>query len=148
MTEEDILTEKQRKRFLAGLHRQLFWCGERIPDEVEVNGKMIPLHEITWELISKPSLNDADKERIEQCILSLSEKARFFEHVLETDKMTVGEAKDIFDKTAGLLRAVMDLKDLEGLPGPERMNKFKEEAKKCTVKDTKGWVKFLAELDE
>ncbi|MDR6222672.1 DUF5788 family protein [Methanococcoides alaskense] len=148
MVEEDILTEKQRKKFLAGLHLQLFWCGERIPDEVEINGKMIPLHEITWELINKPSLNDADKERIEQCILSLSEKARSFEHMLGTDKMTVGEAKDIFDKTAGLLRAVMDLKEIEELPGPARMTKFKEEAKKCTVKDAKGWVKFLAELDE
>ncbi|NOQ49017.1 MAG: methyl-accepting chemotaxis protein [Methanococcoides sp.] len=148
MVEEDILTEKQRKKFLAGLHRQLFWCGERIPDEVEIHGKMIPLHEITWELINKPDLNDEDKEQIEHCIVSLSKKARSFESVLETETMTVGEAKGIFDKTAGPLRAVMDLKEIEELPGPERMTKFKEDAMKCTVKDAKGWIKFLAELDE
>lgn len=148
MSDTDMLTEHQRAKFLAGLHRQLFWCGERIPDEIEIDGKMVPLHEITWKLINKPKLDDADIEKVEHCIFSLSEKARSFEGVLEHEKMTVKEAKDIFDKTAGLLRAVMDLKEIEETPGPERMNKFLEDTRKCNVKDAKGWMKFIAELDE
>ena len=32
--------------------------------------------------------------------------------------------------------------------GPERMKKFREEAEKCKVKDAKGWMQFLEELEE
>ncbi len=148
MGEDQLITENQREKLLARLHRHLFWCGERIPDEVEIEGKKIPLHEITWELINKPKLTEEDKVHIDHCIVALRKKAKSCENYLERTDMTLDQAKDIFDQTAGLLRAIMDLKDLEELSGPERMKKYHEEVKKCKLKDAKSWMNFIAELEE
>ncbi|MGM0771759.1 MAG: DUF5788 family protein [Halobacteriota archaeon] len=148
MGDDQLISKQQLEKLLARLHRQLFWCGERIPDEVEIEGKMVPLHDITWELINKPKLSEDDRERIDHCILVLNKKAKSCENYLEKGDMTIDEARDVFDKTAGLLRAIMDLKDIEELSGPERMKKFREEAEKCKLKDAKSWMKFLGELEE
>jgi hypothetical protein len=148
MGDDQLITRQQREKLLARLHRQLFWCGERIPDEVEIEGKIVPLHEISWKLINKPTLTEEDRQHIDHCILVLNKKAKSFETYLEKTDMTLDEAKKVFDKTAGLLRAIMDLKDLEELSGPERMKKYHEEAEKCKVKDAKSWMQFLAELEE
>ncbi|AKB84699.1 DUF5788 family protein [Methanococcoides methylutens] len=148
MGDDQLITKQQREKLLARLHRHLFWCGERIPDEVELEGKKVPLHEITWQLINKEKLTDEDRDHIDHCIVSLNKKAKSCETYLEKTDMTLDEAKDVFDKTAGLLRAIMDLKDIEELSGPERMKKFREEAEKCKVKDAKGWMQFLEELEE
>ncbi|NYT19607.1 MAG: methyl-accepting chemotaxis protein [Methanosarcinales archaeon] len=148
MAEDQLITEDQRAKLLARLHRHLFWCGERIPDEVEIEGKMVPLHEITWKLITKPKLTEEDREHIDHCIVVLRKKAKSCENYLGKTDMTLEQAKDVFDKTAGLLRAIMDLKDLEELSGPERMKKYQEEVERCKIKDAKSWMNFLAELED
>ncbi len=38
---------------LNKLHRPLFWVGEHIPEEIDINGKNVKLHEIIWEIINK-----------------------------------------------------------------------------------------------
>ncbi|WP_135606364.1 DUF5788 family protein [Methanococcoides sp. NM1] len=148
MVEDQLITKDQRAKLLARLHRHLFWCGERIPDEVEIEGKKIQLHEITWKLINKPKLTEEDREHIDHCIVALRKKAKSCENYLERTDMTLDQAKDVFDRTAGLLRAIMDLKDLEELSGPERMKKHQEEAEKCKLKDAKSWMNFISELEE
>lgn len=148
MEGEQLITEEQRAKLLARLHRHLFWCGERIPDEVELEGEKVPLHEITWKLINKPKLTVEDREHIDRCIIALQKKAKSCENYLEGADMTLDEAKDVFDKTAGLLRAVMDLKDLEELSGPERVEKYQEEVERCKLRDAKSWMNFIAELEE
>ncbi|UGV40991.1 methyl-accepting chemotaxis protein [Methanococcoides orientis] len=147
MVDDQLITKNQRAKLLARLHRHLFWCGERIPDEVEIEGKMIPLHEIIWKLINKPKLTGEDRVYIDHFIVALRKKARSCENYLEKTDLTLEQAKDVFDKTAGLLRAIMDLKDIEELSGPERMKKYQEEAEKCKLKDAKSWMNFIAELE-
>ncbi len=148
MTDDELLSAKQRSRLLGRLHRQLFWCGEKIPEEVDIRGNMVPLHELIWELVNKRHLDEKDKEHVDRCIDLLLEKAGEYESHLENDQMTVDQARDFFDKTAGLLRAVMDLKEIEEHPDRDRGMKFHEQSRICKLKDAKDWLQFISEIED
>ena len=139
---EEIISAKERARLLNSLHRYLFWVGEKIPEEVEIEGRKIRLHELIWKFINKPDLTDEDKELVDTCIGKLSLKELECERKLEQENLTPRQAKEVFDKTAGLLRAIMDLRELETYPEKCKRD-LKEESIRCKVDEAKEWINFL-----
>ena len=109
----DRITDNERNKLLNRLHRPLFWVGENIPRELEIEGKKIKLHEIIWEIVNKTRFSKTDIKNIELFLYLLREKEREYESVLEYDDMSYEEAKDIFKETAGIMRAIMDLTQIE-----------------------------------
>lgn len=88
-----LITDWERKQFLAALHNRLFWVGEKIPYFVEMEGKKCKLHDRVWELINKETISDDEKQEIEECIQLLKKKELIDELELETKEMTREEAK-------------------------------------------------------
>ena len=109
----DRITDNERNKLLNRLHRPLFWVGENIPRELEIEGKKIKLHEIIWEIVNKTHFSKADIKNIGHFLDLLREKEHEYERVLEHDNMSYEEAKDIFNETAGIMRAIMDLTQIE-----------------------------------
>lgn len=120
------LTESERKELLKGLRARLFWVGEKIPYFVEINGTKCRPHDRVWDLINKETLSDDEKKQIEKCIDVLNEKERVDELELETKEMTREEAKTLSDETAGLLRAIMDLREIEEGISKKKEKEFHE----------------------
>ncbi|MGD9779189.1 DUF5788 family protein [Methanomethylovorans sp.] len=138
-----LITEWERKQLLAALHTRLFWVGEKIPYFVEMDGKKCKLHDRVWELINKDILSEDDKQEIETCIALLKDKERIDEVELETKEMTLEEAKKLSDETAGLLRAIMDLREIEEGISKEKENEFHEIFSAQRTEEIRRWLNFL-----
>nr|WP_321419653.1 DUF5788 family protein [uncultured Methanomethylovorans sp.] len=119
------ITDNQRNVLLNRLHRPLFWVGEHVPREIEMEGKNVKLHEIIWEIINKTSFSTKDIENIELFLSLLREKEHEYERSLEHNYISYEEARNLFSQTAGIMRAIMDLVKIE------------EETKRKNVQDTK-----------
>jgi hypothetical protein len=140
---EEYITEGERKQLLSALHCRLFWVGQHIPDYVEFEGKTYSLHKYVWELIQKDKLTDTEKSSIDKCIEIISAKEKEDENELEEEALTPEEAKNLYHETAGLLRAITDLKEIENGTLRENTKRFQEIFDNQRVKDAKLWLEFI-----
>jgi len=140
---EEYITEEERKELLSALHCRLFWVGQQIPDYIEFDGKNYPLHNYVWELIQKDKLTDEDKSRIDKCIEKISAKEKKDERDLEEKPLTHENAQALYHETAGLLRAIVDLKEIEDGTLKEDTKRFQEQFASQRVKDAKLWLEFI-----
>ncbi|WP_321429370.1 DUF5788 family protein [uncultured Methanolobus sp.] len=140
---DDTLSEWERKQLLAALHARLFWVGEEIPYSVDIRGKKCKLHELVWRLINKDKLTDEDIVHIDKYITFLREKEQEDETKLKTEKLTKDEAKALFNETGGILRAIMDLRDIEEGTVKEKEKEFHDIFSKERVAEARKWLRFL-----
>ena len=140
---EEYITEEERKELLSALHCRLFWVGQQIPDYIEFDGKNYPLHNYVWELIQKDKLTDEDKSRIDKCIEKISAKEKKDEKDLEEKPLTHENAQALYHETAGLLRAIVDLKEIEDGTLKEDTKHFQEQFASQRIRDAKLWLEFI-----
>jgi len=145
---EKYITNEERKQLLSALHCRLFWVGQHIPDYVEFEGETYPLHNYVWELIQKDELNPAEKSRIDKCIEIISAKEKNDEKELEERPLTSDEARKLYHETAGLLRAITDLKEIESGAFKEKTRHFQEQFANQRIRDAKLWLEFVKKVSE
>jgi hypothetical protein len=141
MSDNKNLSEKERSKLMKRLHSHLFWVGEQIPHVVDIEGKDVHLHEIVWEIVNQDTYTEYDMESIGMFINLLSEKEKECELCLSKKGITCDEAKQIFKETAGLMRAIMDLKELTN-------SDSKKHVEKCVCKNvnTQEWDNLKMQL--
>jgi hypothetical protein len=144
----NYITDEERRHLLSALHSRLFWVGQHIPDYVEFEGETYPLHNYVWELIQKEELSEAEKSRIDKCIEILSAKEMKDEKELEEKSLTSEEAKKLYHETAGLLRAITDLKEIESGAFKENTKRFQQQFANQRVKDARLWLEFIKKVSK
>lgn len=145
---EEYITEDERKQLLSALHCRLFWVGQHIPDQVEIDGKNYHLHNYVWELIQKDKLTESEKSRIDKCIEIVSAKEKEDEKELAEEPLTEEEAKNLYRETAGLLRAITDLKEIESGALQENTKRFQEIFANQRIKNAKLWLEFIKNVSK
>lgn len=140
---DDTISEWEQKQLLAALHARLFWVGEEVPYSVEIKGLKCKLHDLVWGLINRDGISDEDIKQIEKYISYLKEKETEDELQLATKRLTRDEAKSLFNETAGLLRAIMDLREIEGGTTKEKEKEFHETFSRERVAEVRRWLSFL-----
>jgi hypothetical protein len=142
------ITDEERRQILSALHSRLFWVGQHIPDYVEFEGETYPLHNYVWELIQKEEFSPAEKSKIEKCIEIISAKEKKGEKELEEKSLTSEEARILYHETAGLLRAITDLKEIESGTLKENTKRFQEQFVNQRIKDAKLWLEFIKKVSK
>jgi hypothetical protein len=142
------ISDKERGQLLTALHSRLFWVGQYIPHSIKVEEENCHLHNYVWELIQKEMLTQTEKASIEKCIEMISAKEKEDEKKLEEQSLTQNEAKALYHETAGLLRAIMDLKEIEDGTLKENTNHFQEQFGEQRIKDAKLWLEFIKKVSE
>jgi hypothetical protein len=145
---EEYITDKERKELLSALHCRLFWVGQRIPDYIEFEGKNYPLHKYVWELIQKDKITKEEKSKIDKCIEIISAKEKIDEKELEEESLTQEEARDLYHETAGLMRAITDLKEIEDGTFKEDTEHFQQRFADQRVKDARRWLEFFRSVSK
>ena len=112
MKDNEEISNREREKLLKSLHSSLFWVGEEIPYKVIIDGKEVHLHEIVWEIVNKPRIEGSDVENIDRLLELLTAKENEYEECLGKGHLSSDEANHIFEKAAGIRRAIMDLKEL------------------------------------
>ncbi|WP_214045038.1 DUF5788 family protein [Methanomethylovorans sp.] len=143
-----LITEKERKQLLAELHTRLFWVGEKIPHVVMIKGKEYKLHDRIWSLINREYISDSEKQEIEKYIALLKDEEKIYELDLKTKEMTLEEAKKLSDETAGLLRAIMDLREIKEGVSKEKEKNFHELFSAQRTEEIRRWLSFLKDIDK
>ncbi|WP_292389092.1 DUF5788 family protein [Methanosarcina sp. UBA5] len=144
----NYITDEERRQLLSALHSRLFWVGQHIPDYVEFEGETYPLHNYVWELIQKDKISVAEKSRMDKYIEILSAKEMKDEKELEEKSLTSEEARKLYHETAGLLRAITDLKEIESGVFKENTKRFQEQFANQRVKDARLWLEFIKKVSK
>jgi hypothetical protein len=144
----NYITDEERRHMLLALHSRLFWVGQHIPDYVEFEGETYPLHNYVWELIQKDELSPAEISKIDKCIEIISEKEKMDEKELEERYLTSEEARKLYHETAGLLRAITDLKEIESGTFKQNTKHFQEQFANQRVKDARLWLEFIKKVSK
>jgi hypothetical protein len=137
---DDYISLEEREHLLNGLHRYLIWVGEAVPEEVEVDGKNIQLHELIWGCIHKKEHSEQEKNRILELVQLLEAKVEHDEETLIKARLTREEAKRLYHDIASLIRSIMDLKECEA--DKVRLKVSSDEIKQ-KVDDARRWMGFL-----
>lgn len=137
---DDFISPEEREHLLNGLHRYLIWVGEKVPEEVQVNGENIKLHELIWRCLHKKDLSEDEKKNIMELVENLETKAKNDEEVLLRESLTREEAKRLYNEIASFIRAIMDLRECEAgrIKLMEPTNEIKQK-----VDDARRWIGFL-----
>lgn len=139
----NYISQEEREHFLFGLHRFLVWVGEQLPDEVEVNGETIKLHELIWRCIHKKQLSEQEKEHLRALVRTLETKEKYNEEALLKARLTLEEAKRLYNESAALIRAIIDLKECE--EGTVRLKESGDDLRR-KVDDARRWLGFLKNI--
>ncbi len=162
------LTEEERKSLLSDLHMACVWVGVKIPENIKVDREVInremeehgltekdqppevhiekgtvDLNALIWMLIHKKELTEKERAEIEELIHVIGSKEKYDESMLKEMKLTHGEAKQIHEETTGIIRAILDLKDL--LKNRDK-SEAQEEMIRKKVEDTRKWRSFMEEM--
>lgn len=137
---DDYISVGEREHLLNGLHRYLIWVGEKVPDEVEVNGEIIKLHDLIWRCIHKKELTEQEKDRFLELVTLLENKVKSDEEILIRDDLTREEAKRLYTEIASFMRAIMGLKECES--GKVKLIEPRDDIKQ-KVDDARRWIGFL-----
>ncbi len=137
---DDFISQEEREHLLNGLHRFLVWVGEKVPDEVEVNGKNIKLNELIWRCIHKKEFSEQEKKRFLELVQILESKEKHDEEALRKAHLTREEAKRLYAESASLIRAIMDLRECEA--GNVKLKESSDEIRR-KVDDARRWIGFL-----
>lgn len=140
---DDLISAEEREHFLSGLHRYLVWVGEKLPDELEVDGKKIRLHDLIWRCAHKKQFSEDEKKRLLELVGILEKKEKHVESILQKANLTHEEAKQLYHESASLIRAIIDLRDCES--GKVKPIDSAEEIR-TKVNDAQRWLGFLKNI--
>lgn len=107
---------------------------------MDVNGENIKLHELIWRCVHKRDLSDQEKNHLLELVALLETKAKHDEEILLRANLTREQAKKLYNEIAGLIRAIMDLRECES--GKIKLKEPPDEIKK-KVDDARRWMGFL-----
>jgi hypothetical protein len=138
------LTEEERKLLLAELKSIFAYTGIMLPQTVTLDdGAVIKLKELVWSLISKPELTDVEVVAARQLAEILSRRAEDNRALIERFDITEEEAEKLFFLTAGLMRAIMELR---GLGVKEREEEYAKIARERHIDDARKILDFFKTL--
>jgi hypothetical protein len=170
----DYLTEEERKKLLASLHHALVWVGVKEPEDLQIDrGDLesemdkfhqtendlpaeihaaqgrVELHHLIWRLINEKEITVQERQQIEEMIEILEKKEKTEEEALKVEKLTSKQAIALHDEAAGIIRALLDLKDL--LKKREHSIETKdaeEELIRQKVNEAKRWNNLLDQIQK
>ncbi|MBI0583205.1 MAG: hypothetical protein ISF22_03155 [Methanomassiliicoccus sp.] len=135
------LTPSDRGRIIARIHSLLNWCGELIPQQIEVGGRQIDLRDVVYDYITKDNITDEEKQQAIALADMLSEEEDKLEEAIRTGDVDRQRACELSHEARMLLRAVDELRS-----SPAEAADVKKLHLLKKIDDEKRWNKFVKQL--
>lgn len=165
-----LLTDRERDRLLANLHRTLVWVGVQDPERLEIDPDLlkeemekdrispadlppevhpaagtVDLRHLVWRLIHLSELSEKEEMEARELIRLLKAKEAADEGKLKEARLTRDEAHRLFEETAAVIRSLLDLREI--LAKKEQKTDVGREVIKKKVNDVKRWNAFVDEME-
>jgi hypothetical protein len=143
---EGDISDEERRKLKSKLIRTLNWIGVKMPEEIELNGKKLPLSEVVWDLLNKKEcFTDEEKKVIADLEMALEKKLKEDVRNIDRDEQKT-EAIDHYCEALGLMRAIISLKGMLSGDRCERVRLTKK-LRDRQKEETENWLSFLKSLD-
>jgi hypothetical protein len=132
------MREFERKQLLERVEREGSTLGADIPDEIEVQGETVELHQFVFEIKRRDKVPQGERERVETAKKNLRRERLQRKQRLEDEEteMTFEEGEELVRSIIGIDRALEALQSL----GPANIE---QEAQAKEAADKKRWMEFL-----
>lgn len=145
LVHDDCITDEERRHLISGIHRLLVWVGEPLPETVDIDGKILEIHETIWQCIHDKDVTDEEKSNLEDIAHLLEKKEKICEETLQSASLTHKEADKLFHEIASIMRAITDLRECE--TGKVNLKEPNEDIVK-RIDDAKRWLAFLKTVEK
>jgi hypothetical protein len=139
---DGVLSPQERQRILARLHSAFGAVGARIPEVEIIDGERVPLRDIVFDFIGKPSLTREELEKARRLAARLGRRVKELEGRLRRDQLTERAAVELMKEALGILRA---LQHLATVADPETMD-ISRRAILEKVDDERRWLDFIRKV--
>jgi hypothetical protein len=136
------LSQMDREKILRRIHSALYWVGEFVPDEYEIDGKNVKLRDAIFNFISKDEPTVEEREAALSLADRLQQDVRDREDDLRLRNMSVDDARELMDEVAGLMRAVEELRTMD-----DEKADYSKQLLLDRINDEKRWLKFVKEVE-
>lgn len=132
------MREFERKQLLERVEREGSTLGADIPDEIEVQGETVELHQFVFEVKRRDTVPPGERERVEEAKKNLRRERLQRKQRIEDEEtaLTFEEGGELVESIIGIDRALEALQSL----GPANIE---QEAKAKEAADKKRWMDFL-----
>ena len=138
------LTKEEREKLIFKLTRMCTFIGCEIPEKVELEGEIIPLHEFMWRLITtKGPLTPEEFAAVDLLHYKIEKKIREEESEIKSADITEEEALKLYVEACGLIRAAVELRDIEKTG---MLHDYSHIAVSEKVDAQKRWLEFLRKI--
>ena len=142
-TEE--LTRQEHEKILQKLNRLFIFIGCEVPTKIEVDGETIPLHEFIWKIVtSKEPISSEELESIDKLYRDIEKRIREEELKIKSADITNIEARELYVETCGLIRAALDLRDIEK---SRLLRDYFAQVVPEMLESQKNWLQYLKKSD-
>jgi len=114
LKDASALTKKEREELLLKLKRIFTFVGTEIPEETELDGQVVPLHEVMWHLINhKQEITPEECAAVQKLWRAIERKIQQIESTIRGQDIDESEALVLYAEAQGLIRAAVELRGLE-----------------------------------
>ncbi len=138
------LTQKERDELIFKLNRLFTFVGTEIPEEVDLDNERVPLRQVMWQLVNRTQkLTPEEFAAVEKLYASIERKIREIESTIKTGAIDDNEAIALFEEAQGLIRAAVELRDIEK---GKQFDTFGELASAKKIEAQKRWLEYLKKV--
>lgn len=135
------LTKEDRARIVSRIHSLLFWVGEMIPQEVEIEGRSVPLRDVVFRYIMSDSPSDEERKEAARLAYMLDQHVGGMEEEIKHGDLTRARACELMNEARAYLRAVDELRNASG-----KEAEIKRHALMSRVDDARRWKRFVEKV--
>ncbi|MGZ4949987.1 MAG: DUF5788 family protein [Halobacteriota archaeon] len=138
------LTKEEREKLLFKLNRIFTFVGSEIPEEIELDGQVVALHEVMWHLINhERELTPDEFSAVQKLYVALERKIQKDKSAIRSKDIDEHQALELYIEAQGLIRAAIELRDFE--QGKLLDNYVKTESEERNEAQ-KRWLRFLKQI--
>jgi hypothetical protein len=138
------LSRKERRRMMSRLRKAFSWVGARIPRKIVIDGETLPLRRMVADFLREPEPDEEYRLLARRLLELVERKEKANERKIENDPdLNRGDAEALFEEAVGLLRAIVDLREMSDgshrIPIGQRVNESRKD-------DARRWLAFVKKV--
>jgi hypothetical protein len=138
------LKKEDRQKLLSKLHRLLAFIGCEIPIQVKLGGKVAPLQDLVWTLMThQGTLTPEESGAVNELHHAIEEKIHEEELEIKSADINETEARELYLEACGLIRAAVALRDIEMR---EMLHDYSKIAVSAKVDAERRWLEYLKKI--
>lgn len=136
---DDVIAEERREELLQRIAKRGATIGERIPEEVTIDGQPLALRSFVWETKKQGVVPPEKRENVREVRAKLEHERDRLRERLREEPLTEETAEEVADTIVGIDRAIGALSNL-------REPDFGQQSHEAYIESNRRWLNLIDQL--